>query len=292
MENCRVSVALATYNGAKYLRPQLDSIINQTLKPYEIIVSDDHSTDETLNILQSYQDKGLIKFYLNESKGVVTNFKNAVARCATGNYIALSDQDDIWMPMKLEISFTALNKIESEKLPAIAFSDLFVVDESNNLLNKSFFKEIVYADPTNERLESLIFSNKVIGCTIMFNEFMRQYFDDMPDDVCMHDYWLALISFTFGKHYYIAEPLIRYRRHLNNVTNAGNSVWGKIKKELTDYLLNKKIQLDEHIQTVELFYHRYNHLLDNHQRDIMQKFIKLRKSTTVIKRLNSFYNTM
>jgi glycosyltransferase involved in cell wall biosynthesis len=262
------------------------------LKPYEIIVSDDHSTDDTLKILQAYQDRGLIKYYLNEGKGVVSNFKNAVAKCTAGNYIALSDQDDVWMLMKLEITCAALNKIEFGKLPAIAFSDLLVVDEDNNLLNKSFFKEIVNADPTNERLQSLIFSNKVIGCTTMFNDFMRQYFDDMPDEVCMHDYWLALICFTFGKHCYIAEPLIRYRRHLNNVTDAGNSIWRKIKKELTDYLLNKRIQLDEHIQTVEIFYHRYNNLLDDNQRSIMQKFIKLKKSTTMIKRLNSFYHTM
>jgi glycosyltransferase involved in cell wall biosynthesis len=291
MAKCKVSVAIATYNGERYLKDQLDSIINQTQKPDEIIVSDDNSTDSTLDILDEYQAKGLIKFFLNPDKGIVTNFKNAVSKCQNSNYIALSDQDDIWAIDKLELNISALNKIDDVNLPAIVFSDLVVVDERDNLINHSFFKEIVNADPEIEKLESLMFSNKVIGCTTIFNQTMRQYFEDMPTECCMHDYWLALIGFTFGKHYYISKPLVRYRRHLNNVTDANNFLFRKIKKELFDYLFNRRIQLDEHIYTVELFCLLYKNLLDKQQLGAMQKFIKLKNSSTIFKRLNSFYYT-
>lgn len=291
MAKCKVSVAIATYNGSKYVREQLDSIINQTVKPDEIIVSDDHSTDDTLAILNEYQEKGLIKFFLNPDKGIISNFKNAVSYCNAENYIALSDQDDIWANEKLEINRTALSNIDDLNLPAVVFSDLLVINENNIVTNKSFFKEIVNANPVNEKLESLLFSNKVIGCTIMFNKPMRQYFDIMPAGACMHDYWVALIGFTFGRHYYIAQQLIRYRRHTNNVTDASSSVMSKIKKELVDYLLNKRIQLDEHIDTVELFYSMYSNLVDSKQRRLLEKFIKLKGSPTIFKRLNSFYYT-
>jgi len=291
MTKCKVSIALATYNGAKYLQDQLDSIINQTLKPDEVIVSDDSSTDATLDILNKYQAKGLIKYFVNPGSGVIANFKNAVLNCKTGNYIALADQDDIWVADKLEINHAALSKIDNESLPSVVFSDLLVVSAGNNVINKSFFKEIVKVDPINEKLESLMFSNKVIGCTTMFNQRMRQYFDEMPTGICMHDYWIALIGFTFGRHYYVAQPLVRYRRHSSNVTDASSSVWRKTKKELTDYLLNRRIQLDEHIDTVELFYSEYSTLLSEDERKSIKKFLRLKGSSTVFKRLNSFYYT-
>jgi len=291
MTKCKVSVALATYNGARYLQDQLDSIIHQKLKPDEIIVSDDHSTDATLDILEKYQSKGLIKFFSNPGKGVIANFKNAVSNCNTENYVALSDQDDIWDADKLEVSAAALSQIDDGHSPAIVFSDLLVVNENNEVTNKSFFKEIVGANPVNEKLVSLLFSNKVIGCTTMFNTSMRNSFEVMPAGVCMHDYWIALIAFTFGRHHYIDRPLMRYRRHSNNVTDASSSVMYKIKKELTDYLLNKRIQLDEHIDTVDLFCSKYGNLISEDQRLIMQKFIRLKNSTTIVKRLNSFYYT-
>jgi glycosyltransferase involved in cell wall biosynthesis len=292
MANSNVSVAMATYNGNKFIIEQLDSIINQTLKPDEIIVSDDHSSEKTYNILKSYSDKGLIKLHINPDKGVVSNFKNAVSNCTKGNYIALADQDDIWLADKLKVDYNALQIIDNGTAPALVFSDLTVVDENNHLLNQSFFNEIVKADPSHEKLQSLLFSNKVIGCTTMFNQAMRVMFDEMPiNNVCMHDYWIALIGFTFGAHNYIPQPVIRYRRHANNVTDAGNSFVKKVKKELSDYIFNKRIQLDEHIEAAETFFTIYKDRLDNDQRKILQQFIKLKKSTTIIKRLNSFYHT-
>ncbi|MEO6524910.1 MAG: glycosyltransferase family 2 protein [Mucilaginibacter sp.] len=288
MTKYKVSVAMATYNGGMYLKQQLDSILNQTYIVDEIIISDDHSTDNTLSILNEYQEKGLIKYMINGSEGgVIANFKNAVKHCKPTNYIALADQDDIWLPQKIKVNIDELSQISPE-IPALAFSDLSVIDGNNKQLNQSFFKEIVEADPQFEKLRSLLYSNKVIGCTTMFNPAMRLYFDSMPNNVFMHDYWIALISFTFGKHIYINEPLIQYRRHGSNVTATHDSLAKKIAKELKDYLFNRRVELDEHIDTVILFSGLYNQMVESGVKKELSLFIDLKNRSTFIKRMKTF----
>src|SRR6476469_5550437 len=98
-----ISVAIATYNGELYLEEQLDSILSQTLKPAEIIVCDDLSTDGTQTILEKYQQKGHLRFFVNDKRlGFVGNFKRAVSLTQPNHYVALSDQDDVWLPQKIE----------------------------------------------------------------------------------------------------------------------------------------------------------------------------------------------
>ncbi|SDT22695.1 Glycosyltransferase involved in cell wall bisynthesis [Mucilaginibacter mallensis] len=288
MAEFKISVAMTTYNGEMYLQQQIDSIINQTYSPDEIIVSDDCSTDGTKEILKEYQAKGLIIYLTNNGKnGVVPNFKNAVKHCKKDNFIALADQDDIWLPEKLETALTQLKKIDIN-IPALVFSDLNVIDGDNKTINQSFFKEIVKVDPQFEQLRSLMYSNKVIGCATLFNPCMRNYFDSMPNDVFMHDYWIALIAFTFGQHVYINQPLIKYRRHNNNVTSANDAVYHKFIKELLDYLLNRKVDLDNHIKTLKLFYNLYQQNLTVLQTIEINKFIDLQNHSTFIKRMQTF----
>jgi glycosyltransferase involved in cell wall biosynthesis len=287
MTERNLSVAMATYNGEKYLSDQIDSIINQTCRPEEIIVSDDHSTDGTISILENYQNRGLIKYFINPKKGVIENFKNAVRHCKRDNFIALSDQDDIWFPEKNELCLYELMRTDPQ-VPTLVFSDLAVIDSNNRQLNKSFFKEIVGANPEFEKLKSLLYSNKVIGCSTVFNQAMRNYFEKMPNDILMHDYWIALISFTFGKHVYIKKPLINYRRHSNNVTSTHDSLVYKFLKELIDYMLNREIILDKHIETVIMFNQLYNSKFDSNEKKCIDDFINLKYQPTYKKRLNTF----
>src|SRR3989339_465741 len=106
--NPKISIVIATYNGASYLQEQLDSIAVQTLQPYEIIIQDDHSSDKTSAIIRHNMLKLPIKFYENlENLGYIRNFESALAK-AEGDYIALCDQDDIWVPQKLELLMEAI----------------------------------------------------------------------------------------------------------------------------------------------------------------------------------------
>jgi len=244
-------------------------------------------THNTVQILKEYQDEGLLKYYINPQRGIVENFKNAVSNCKKDNYIALSDQDDIWLPEKNEYCVNELRKINPE-IPALVFSDLVVIDANGKQINQSFFKEIVEANPEFEKLQSLLYSNKVIGCTTVFNQAMRKYFDQMPANISMHDYWIALISFTFGRHVYIKKPLINYRRHFNNVTRTHDNVIYKIFNELTDYLLNRNILLDKQIESVILFEQLYRDKFDPDTHKCIADFINLKHKPTIIKRMKTF----
>ena len=124
-----ISVAMATYNGEKYLEEQLDSILSQSLLPSEIIVCDDQSTDGTRKILDKYQQKGLLTYFVNHKRlGFIGNFKRAVSLTSPDHYIALSDQDDIWLPGKIQAAAELLLKVEVGQRPAMVYSDLILVD--------------------------------------------------------------------------------------------------------------------------------------------------------------------
>ena len=139
-QNKLVSIAMATYNGEKYLRKQLESIYNQTYKNIEFIVCDDRSSDKTVKILQEYQNKYGLKFFINEQNlGFVKNFEKAASLC-TGEYIAFADQDDVWLPDKIEI---LLSEIGNNSLIC---SDAKLIDENNNQVAESLVKNLNFFD--------------------------------------------------------------------------------------------------------------------------------------------------
>src|ERR1700761_3280805 len=118
----KISVVMATYNGAKYLDQQLQSILNQTRKPDEIVVCDDQSADGTADILEKYQQQGLLRYYINpERLGVNRNFKRGVSLATEGYYISLSDQDDEWMNDKLEKAEALMEQIDSANEPRLVY---------------------------------------------------------------------------------------------------------------------------------------------------------------------------
>ena len=227
MNSIPISVVMATYNGANFLQEQIESILQQTLQPSEIIICDDGSIDGTKEILKSYATKGLIQFYENETTlGVVDNFKKGVALAQEGNYIAFCDQDDIWMPQKLATLQKELMLLEqagqSENLPCIVYSDLILIDDKRNVLNTSFWNEL-YHDVHEHCLPTLLFGNFVTGCSVMMNATSRSYFLNTPKDI-LHDVWLAFVGNAIGKIKAISTPLIYYRQHAQNQNyQFGNS---------------------------------------------------------------------
>ena len=201
-----ISLAMPTYNGGKYLREQLDSIYAQTLLPDEVIVVDDCSTDETISILEEYKEKYGLKFFRNDNNlGYNRNFEKAISLCS-GDYIALSDQDDIWLPTKLEKSYCKLLEIENE-LPALVSS--FV---STN-------KQVLHRIPEKRYIEGGwdLNLNRYVsqGCTLMFNRSLVQYIIPFPDGI-MYDAYIGFVASLIGNRYYIGENLMYYRIHNNN----------------------------------------------------------------------------
>jgi len=219
-----ISVAMATYNGEKYIREQLESILKQLNEDDEIIISDDGSTDNTINIIKSFEDKR-IKIFDGPRNGVKQNFANAIYNC-TGKYIFLSDQDDIWCDNKVNI---VLKNFEKEKCMCIVH-DCIVFDSSNDdVIYDSFYK---YRNSGSGIIKN-IWKNTYIGCCMTIDARMKNTILPIPNDIEMHDQWIGLLCEKEGKSLFINDKLINYRRHNDNVTNMKHySVWRMIKNRV------------------------------------------------------------
>lgn len=213
----KVDVLLATYNGEKYLKEQIDSILEQTYSDFRLLISDDGSTDGTRKILEEYKNKdSRIQVFFQESNlGVVKNFEFLLKKVESAYYM-FSDQDDIWKAEKIEKS---LNKIENDNCDLV-YSDLEVVDEKLNVTYESYWKlkGIYNKIKKYNNFESLYLNNFVTGCTIISKKELIDTYLPLPNTskYVLHDYWISLILSQNGKIDYIEEPLIKYRQHKNN----------------------------------------------------------------------------
>lgn len=208
-----ISVAMTTYNGEKYLREQLDSLYNQVMMPDEVVVVDDCSTDNTIYILEEYHQKYNLKYFVNtKNLGVNKNFEKAISNC-TGKYIALSDQDDVWLPNKLEKSIIRLKEIEHSNMPAIVAAGRNDIDAENKLLIKS-----KVGSDYNHYAHLLLGDNiQWQGCTMVMNRKLIEIILPFPETkIILYDSYITLTAALSASVYYIAQPLIHYRRHSTN----------------------------------------------------------------------------
>lgn len=208
-----ISIAMATYNGAKYLSEQINSILNQTVAPNEIIIVDDCSTDGTWTILQQYaQQYNQIKLYRNaQNIGGCQSFNKAIMQCS-GDYIALSDQDDVWLPEKLSILVTEIGD------NLLIHSDAVIVDESLNVISNTFKKGLI----NKHSLVDYLMSNAVTGCTCMFSKDLVTLSFPITAEFYIHDHFISIIAGIFGTVKYIDKPLIKYRQHQNSQIGIDN----------------------------------------------------------------------
>lgn len=217
-----ISVCIATYNGEKFVREQIFSILSQLSKGDEIIVSDDGSSDGTLGIIMSINDPR-IHIVKGPCKGsLIANFENAL-RIAKGDYIFLSDQDDIWMGNKVEITLKYLAKYDC------IVSDAVVVDENKNILKPSFF---IHNNTHSGRFYNLIVKNGYLGCCMAFRKRVLE--KSLPFDKCipMHDIWIGNVAAFKFRTRFIPEKLIMYRRHSHNNSTAAQKSTYSLKQKV------------------------------------------------------------
>lgn len=205
-----ISVCVATYNGEKYIEEQLDSILNNICSDDEIVVSDDGSNDNTLNILNEYRCKyPNIKIINGPKKGVVQNFQNAIYY-AKGDFIFLSDQDDIWENNKVICVMDYL----TTKGYSLIVHDASLIDGEGEKIEDSFFA----IRKSKSGLIKNFIKNSYIGCCMAFTSEMKKYILPIPSNIEMHDWWIGLVSEIYGKTFFLEDKLIRYRRHGKNVS--------------------------------------------------------------------------
>ncbi|MGQ9628531.1 MAG: glycosyltransferase family 2 protein [Anaerolineae bacterium] len=213
-----ISIAMCTYNGKAYLGDQLASIANQTYPPDELVICDDGSTDNTLQILEQFSKEApfRVTVYRNEQTlGPTKNFEKAISLC-TGDVIFLSDQDDVWMPHKVSVLSQAL---ADNPDAGYVFSDALVVDEELRPFGYTMWTSISFTGRQRKRfkqghqLEVLLKHNVVTGATMAFRAALRDWLLPIPEQ-WVHDAWIALLASAAGAGgISIEEPLIRYRQH-------------------------------------------------------------------------------
>lgn len=279
----KISVVMATYNGAKFLRPQLESIIHQTHEVSEFIVGDDCSTDQTSDILTEYAHKGVLRWYGNEEQlGVAANFRTAAARADVENYIAFADQDDVWGKDKLALSLTRLQEIEQPDLPAMVYSNLQIIDEQGILTGTSLW-QVLGADGYPHTLNTILFGSPVSGCTMLMNPALARYVETIPDHyTIIHDEWLTLCAFTFGHAAIVPDPVISYRQHAGNVTfSTGHTVPGRMKRIMTEVVKALKSSDDlfaRQFIVVRKFYEVFSEKMSADKRQLFEAFLSLEQA--------------
>lgn len=208
----KISVCIATFNGEKYIKEQLDSILCQLSENDELIVSDDSSNDKTIELIKSYSDDR-IKLYCNtKEKGYTRNFENALEK-ANGDIIFLSDQDDVWVKTKVKTMLTYLNEYD------FVVSDNTIVDENLKPLYKSHFE--IYK--TQQGFIKNLILPRYVGACMAFKKKVLKKSLPFPSKAkfCAHDYWISLVAELYFKVYKLNEPMILYRRHGSNASTGG-----------------------------------------------------------------------
>lgn len=215
-----VSIVMATYNGEKFLRPQIESILNQSYSNFELIVVDDTSTDQTLTILQEYadHDSRIRIFPAEKNMGLVANFERGL-KLAKGEFVALSDQDDIFRNDKIEL---LVKKLKATPHCDLVISDLSLIDSEGNELHGSFWQNQRLNPTAGKPFRRLIYSNFATGCAMMFRCSLLDIALPFPDGILVHDWWIAVVAATkkAGGMCLLDEKLTAYRQHGGNVIGA------------------------------------------------------------------------
>ena len=204
-----ISVCIATFNGSKYIKQQVDSILIQLGENDEVIISDDSSTDNTIEIIKSLNDNRIKLYEEKLFKHHTPNFEFALSK-STGDYIFLSDQDDVWLSEKVKVMLYWLEKYN------LVVSDCLVVDESLQVISRSVFNK-------NTELSGFIrniLHNHFLGCCMAFDRRILDLSLPFPAGILSHESWIGSVAEVFGKTKFIPDALIMYRRHSSNNSNT------------------------------------------------------------------------
>jgi glycosyltransferase involved in cell wall biosynthesis len=269
-----VDVLLATFNGSRHLCPLLDSILSQSYPNWRLIVRDDDSSDDTLDIVHRYRESNKDQISIAADSdtrlGVRKNF-NRLMECSEADYVMFCDQDDVWKKNKIKVTLDALLSLEvkyGKQTPLLVHSDLTVTDAQLNIICDSFwrYQHLFYERGSSFSLQ--LMQNVVTGNTVIINRSAKVRSIPIPNDAIMHDWWVALVVAAFGKIAPISTTTVLYRQHDSNDTGAKQ--WGtkNLVKILTSEFMNKKLR--ESISHCEkqaaCFVARYSHELNPQQR--------------------------
>lgn len=278
-----VIVLLSTYNGEKYLKEQIDSILRQKDVDVSILVRDDGSSDGTIKILEEYNKQfGNFSYYQGVNCGPAKSFLDLLKTADEADYYAFSDQDDLWDDDKLSCAVRILKHMDDSK-PLLYYSNLRVVDE-----NLQFYRNAHSTKLYNPNKYSALTENLSGGCTAVMNyKTKRLITDRMPDYCTMHDTWIYTVCKILGDTVYDETPHMSYRQHGNNVVGT-HLKKNRIKtiKEKIQRLFNRGLQ-PRYVTAINL-YKCFGDIMDNEDREKVLKIINYKRSLK--DRMNLFFD--
>lgn len=250
----RVEILLATYNGEKYLREQLESLLKQDYDNWVVIACDDASTDGTYDILQVYRDKYPDKFMIMKNeKGYGNAKKNFISlmKHSSCNYVMCCDQDDVWLPNKIALTLSEMKKTEESGIPVLIHTDLKVVDSELHVMSESFFEHSNFRKKF--ALNEILIQNFVTGCTIMMNRTLVDLMNQIEDceKILMHDWLAAILATANGKVAFVENPTMLYRQHAINSVGAKKYGFALFVSKLRSNQMKKSL-IDTTVQAEEI----------------------------------------
>ena len=276
IENKKIDILMATYNGEKYLVEQLDSIINQTYRNWNLLIRDDNSTDKTLEIIQNYHKKDKRIKILKDNKGnlgIVRNFEELL-KSSESEFIMFSDQDDIWVENKLDMYLKMIEKIKNKGF--MIHSDAILFDKNkSNILKDTFISK----KDINKGRENVFFIYFVQCATILISKEIKNFILPFPKEVYLHDRYIHLISELFFERIFVNKALIYYRQHGDNQIGAKNTIRELLLKRYFD---------ERDRQLIKIIYNKYGSLLTEDKKKLIEEYFKI---TDIKKnRFNRFLN--
>lgn len=286
-----VSICLATYNGEKYLKEQLDSIINQTYKNINLIVQDDCSSDKTLEIIDSYSDKLDIKIYKNETNlGYIKNFESLIQK-ADGDFIAICDQDDIWDRDKIS------SLIDNIKDSILIYSNSLLIDENSKSLSKTLSSKLKNNFINSNTAINFLYDNSVSAHAILFKKELLPYIALFPNTLYF-DSFIAATAASLNKIYFIDKNFVKYRQHSKNTLgnkksnnqNLKSKVLNKLDKK-NEAVANMLIKIQEmmKIQTLNIEEKDILKQLNNYYLEYENRYFNLNMFLFLLKNKDTFF---
>lgn len=268
----KIAVLMSTYNGEKYLREQIESILCQeSLTQIDIWVRDDGSKDTTTEILEEYAAVGKLKWYTSSNMGPAHSFIDLVKHCGEYDYYAFADQDDYWMPKKIQ---SGISYIEKMSVPALYFANAEMVDSELTSLGRNVYNESPKLD-----FYTLCCAGGLLGCTMIFNHRLAEIVQlhEQPEAMVMHDFYLAVLCKLFGGEIvYDNQPQMKYRQHGNNVVGVNHgSFTSRLKSKLGDIFITPSIGIDKQADSILKLYSK---VINDVQHGWLQKIALYKQS--------------
>ena len=278
LQTKQILILLSTFNGSAYLPDQLESLYRQTHEHIRVIARDDGSTDDTVDILNSF---GVEMLPQDENLGPKGSFATLLEYAVESDarYFMFCDQDDVWEKGKVEKTLRKIKEIEREfpDVPVLVHTDLEIVGEDLTTIDTSMW-HYEHLDPRCNSFNRLLIQNTITGCTVMLNRKLADLALPIPKDAIMHDWWIGLVASRFGKIGIFDEATVKYRQHAGNSIGAkrfnGLSVLFKFYKLFFKNELYAK-HLRMNIRQAEAFLKRYRDKLDEHSVVMLEAFIDI-----------------